>query len=156
MSQQSHRGAASEDQKLFAPAQLPVLRTAAADFCWLLDRDYAPRSALELLFANSLTDTAPLHDKVQSIVTDDFVARIANEGRSGRVLAIQAVDLDSGESVVFDLTAIAQGKNFPVCARMSPRQPYSLHRSPPIPPARTPEAVQQLASTCELSLAKIT
>ena len=85
------------------------------------DDIYRPRSALELLFANSLTDTAPLRDKVQSIVTDDFVARIANEGRSGRVLAIQAVDLDSGESVVFDLTAIAQAKNFPVCARMSPR-----------------------------------
>jgi hypothetical protein len=49
MSQQSHRGAASEDHKLFATAQLPVLRSAAADFCWLLDRDYAPRSALELV-----------------------------------------------------------------------------------------------------------
>jgi hypothetical protein len=49
MSHQSHRGAASEDQQLFASAQLPVLRTAAADFCWLLDRDYAPRSALELI-----------------------------------------------------------------------------------------------------------
>jgi hypothetical protein len=49
MSHQTHRGAASEDQKLFGPPQLPVLRTAAADFCWLLDRDYAPRSALELV-----------------------------------------------------------------------------------------------------------
>lgn len=34
---------------MFAAAQLPVLRSAAADFCWLLDRDYAPRSALELV-----------------------------------------------------------------------------------------------------------
>jgi hypothetical protein len=34
---------------LFADAQLPKLRSAAADFCWLLDRDYAPRSALELV-----------------------------------------------------------------------------------------------------------
>ena len=59
------------------------------------DDIYRPRSALELQFANSLTDTAPLRDKVQSIVTDDFVARIADEGRSGRVLAIQAVDLEN-------------------------------------------------------------
>lgn len=49
MSQQSHRGAASEDHKLFAAAHLPVLRSAAADFCRLLDRDYAARSALELV-----------------------------------------------------------------------------------------------------------
>lgn len=45
----SHRGAASEDGQLFAEIQLSTLRTAAADFCWLLDRDYAPRSALELV-----------------------------------------------------------------------------------------------------------
>jgi hypothetical protein len=49
MSHQVHRGAASEDPRLFAPAQLPNLRAAAADLCWLLDRDYAPRSALELV-----------------------------------------------------------------------------------------------------------
>src|SRR5690349_13583602 len=49
MSAQTHRGAAFEDHRLFAANQLPVLRTAAADFCWLLDRDYAPNSALELV-----------------------------------------------------------------------------------------------------------
>lgn len=49
MSHQSHRGAASEDHRLFGAEQLSVLRTAAADFCWLLDRNYAPRSALELV-----------------------------------------------------------------------------------------------------------
>jgi len=49
MSHQTHRGAASQDSRLFAAAQLPILRTAASDFCWLLDREYAPRSALELV-----------------------------------------------------------------------------------------------------------
>jgi len=49
MSPQAHRGPAPDDERLFAPAQLPALRAAAADFCWLLDRDYAPRSALELV-----------------------------------------------------------------------------------------------------------
>ncbi len=37
------------DKRLFAPDQLPILRAAASDLCWLLDRDYAPRSALELV-----------------------------------------------------------------------------------------------------------
>ena len=49
MSGQTHRGAASEDHRLFTAEQLPTLRAAAADFCWLLDRDYAPHSALELV-----------------------------------------------------------------------------------------------------------
>ena len=47
MSAQAHRGAASVDHRLFASDQLPKLRIAAADYCWLLDRDYAPKSALE-------------------------------------------------------------------------------------------------------------
>ncbi len=49
MSHQSHRGPASEDGRLFGSAQLPALREAAADLCWLLDRDYAARSAVELV-----------------------------------------------------------------------------------------------------------
>jgi hypothetical protein len=49
MSAQTHRGAASEDHLLFATDELAKLRAAAADFCWLLDRDYAPNSALELV-----------------------------------------------------------------------------------------------------------
>ena len=46
---QTHRGLAPQDEKLFAARQLPALRAAAADLCWLLDRDYAARSALELV-----------------------------------------------------------------------------------------------------------
>ena len=45
---QTHRGLAPQDERLFAAGQLPALRTAAADLCWLLDRGYASRSALEL------------------------------------------------------------------------------------------------------------
>jgi hypothetical protein len=46
---QSHRGPASEDERLFSERQLPALRAAMHDLCWLLDRGYAPRSALELV-----------------------------------------------------------------------------------------------------------
>ena len=44
-----HRGLAPEDDRLFGSGQLPALRAAAADLCWLLDRGYAARSALELV-----------------------------------------------------------------------------------------------------------
>ena len=46
---QTHRGLAPQDERLFAARQLPALRAAAADLCWLLDRGYAPRSAIELV-----------------------------------------------------------------------------------------------------------
>jgi hypothetical protein len=46
---QTHRGLAPQDDRLFAARQLPALRAAAADLCWLLDHDYAARSALELV-----------------------------------------------------------------------------------------------------------
>jgi hypothetical protein len=46
---QTHRGLAPQDERLFAARQLPALRAAAADLCWLLDRGYASRSAVELV-----------------------------------------------------------------------------------------------------------
>ena len=46
---QTHRGVAPQDERLFAPSQLGVLRAAASDLCWLLDRHYAVRSALDLV-----------------------------------------------------------------------------------------------------------
>jgi hypothetical protein len=49
---QTHRGLAPQDERLFAARQLPALRAAATDLCWLLDRGYAPRSAVELVVGN--------------------------------------------------------------------------------------------------------
>jgi hypothetical protein len=46
---QSHRGPAARDEKLFAAPQLPALRAATQDVCWLLDRGYATNSSLELV-----------------------------------------------------------------------------------------------------------
>jgi len=40
---------ASKDERLFGDKQLSALRAAANDLCWLLDRGYATRSALELV-----------------------------------------------------------------------------------------------------------
>lgn len=46
---QTHRGPAPKDDRLFAARQLPALRAAATDLCWLLDRGYAARSSIELV-----------------------------------------------------------------------------------------------------------
>ncbi|MEN6451755.1 MAG: DUF434 domain-containing protein [Thermoguttaceae bacterium] len=45
----THRGPHPEDGRLFGVEALPVLRAAAADFCWLLDRGYAHDSGLKLV-----------------------------------------------------------------------------------------------------------
>lgn len=46
---QTHRELAPQDERLFAARQLPALRAATADLCWLLDRGYGSRSAVELV-----------------------------------------------------------------------------------------------------------
>ncbi len=45
----THRGAAPEDERLFAPGTLPALRAAVSDLSWLLSRGYAIQSSLELV-----------------------------------------------------------------------------------------------------------
>jgi hypothetical protein len=47
--EQMHRGPAPKDERLFAAEKMGVMRAAAVDLCWLLDRDYAARSAIELV-----------------------------------------------------------------------------------------------------------
>ncbi len=44
-----HRGANPEDIHAFAESEWPALRTAVAELCWLLTRDYAENSALKLV-----------------------------------------------------------------------------------------------------------
>ena len=47
--QRRHRGPHPLDAKLFAPDQWERLRSAVADFSWLLERGYASKSALQLV-----------------------------------------------------------------------------------------------------------
>ncbi|PRY97820.1 hypothetical protein BY457_111101 [Marinilabilia salmonicolor] len=44
-----HRGPAPKDHLLFSPEQVIILKKAAADYCWLLDRNYSPKAALKLV-----------------------------------------------------------------------------------------------------------
>jgi hypothetical protein len=46
---QSHRGPGPKDLKLFGAQQIPALRGATRDLCWLLDHGYALRSAVQLV-----------------------------------------------------------------------------------------------------------
>jgi hypothetical protein len=46
---QTHRGLGPKDEKLFAPRELPRLCAAVDELCWLLNRGYALRSAVDLV-----------------------------------------------------------------------------------------------------------
>lgn len=44
-----HRGPGPRDHQLFAEDQITILKAAARDYCWLLDKNYAPKGALSLV-----------------------------------------------------------------------------------------------------------
>ena len=111
----------------------------------LTDADiYRMRSVGELLIANSLVDTTPLRAKVAAIINQDFVDRLAHENTERhRVLAVQSVDLDAGTSVIFDLTAVATGRDHPCGDAVSPRDCilHAVMAAAAIPVAFPPEFI---------------
>lgn len=44
-----HRGPGPKDYQLFAEDQITILKAAAKDYCWLLDRDYSAKAALKIV-----------------------------------------------------------------------------------------------------------
>jgi predicted acylesterase/phospholipase RssA len=70
---------------------------------------FRERSKIELLWANSIYDTAPLRARIEALITEDLVAAVATEyERSRRLLYVGAVNADTGEFEYFDLIAIAR------------------------------------------------
>jgi hypothetical protein len=71
------------------------------------DQVFTRRSFFGLLSGTSLYDTAPLRRRIESILDTGMVLRLARENEKNRVLAMLAVNLDSGVPEVFDITGIA-------------------------------------------------
>lgn len=61
----------------------------------------------ELLWADSVADSAPLRRKIASEITLDVLARVAEAHRAGRRLYVGTTDLDTKRLVVWDMGAIA-------------------------------------------------
>lgn len=74
-------------------------------------RVFTIRSYLSMLFAESLTDTAPLREMVASFIDDKVLADIAVEHTKGRRLLVASTNLDAEEPVIWDLGAIASSKS---------------------------------------------
>ncbi|MBN2506402.1 MAG: DUF434 domain-containing protein [Verrucomicrobia bacterium] len=104
----NHRGAGPEDERLFAPDTVPVLRAATSDLCWLLSRGYAAHSALELV-----GNRHALRDRQRLAVGRCACADLSLAGRAERcvepaALRGQALWLD-GYNVLMALEAALGG-----------------------------------------------
>lgn len=61
----------------------------------------------ELLWADSVADSAPLRRKIAFEITPDVVAKVAEAHREGRRLYVGTTDIDTKRLVVWDMGAIA-------------------------------------------------
>jgi hypothetical protein len=69
---------------------------------------FIKRPFLAALVSDSVNDTTPLKRLIAAIVDESIMARIAEEYRHGRALAIITADLDAGVQTVWDIGAIAE------------------------------------------------
>ncbi|MDO8662472.1 MAG: patatin-like phospholipase family protein [Candidatus Omnitrophota bacterium] len=65
------------------------------------------RSSFALLFGDSVVSSAPLAKKIDDIVDEDLMARIAQEYRKGRRLYVGTTDFDAQGFVIWDMGALA-------------------------------------------------
>ena len=84
-----------------------------AEYTTLRNEDlFRKRSWIELLWSNSIYDSEPLRKRVEGIITDSLLDEVVAEAdRTGRLLLVGAVNVNSGDFEIFNLTAIARDRN---------------------------------------------
>jgi predicted acylesterase/phospholipase RssA len=86
------------------PEYDPVLQDA---YTTVSNDDIYEKKSVTGVFSDSLLDDTPLREKIEGIVTEEFLDRVATEHRAGRRLYVATTNLDSGEIVVWDMGFIA-------------------------------------------------
>lgn len=64
-----------------------------------------------VLWSDSIADSAPLRTLLENTITLDIIEKVAQAHTAGRRLFVGTVDLDNGDMIVWDMGAIAQGRN---------------------------------------------
>ena len=104
----SHRGPHPADEKLFAPAAIPDLRLALADFSLLLTKGYADKSALKLVGDKfSLTERQRLAI-MRSACSDQQLASRSQRRIGLKDIAGQSIAID-GYNVLITVEAAISG-----------------------------------------------
>ncbi len=104
----THRGPHPADEKLFAPAAIADLRAALADFCLLLTKGYADKSALKLVGDRfSLTERQRLA-VMRSACSDQQLASRSQRRVELKDVAGQSIAID-GYNVLITVEAAMSG-----------------------------------------------
>jgi predicted acylesterase/phospholipase RssA len=82
----------------------PVLKDA---YTAVASDDIYKSKGIKGVFSDSLYDYTPLKKKIDSVITEELLDRVAAEHRAGRRLYVATTNLDSGEMVVWDMGFIA-------------------------------------------------
>ena len=65
------------------------------------------RSIFSIVRGDSLVDSTPLANMLQTYITPDMITQMAREYRRGRVLYVVTTNLDAGRPVIWNITRIA-------------------------------------------------
>ena len=65
-------------------------------------------AGLTLVRRGSISDLAPVRERIGELLTPEVLAEVAARGESGAKLLVGATDLDLGRAVAFDMTLLAQ------------------------------------------------
>jgi len=79
-----------------------------AAFTGVTGNDLLQSRGLGVIFGSSVYSGRPLRQLVDAYVSDEMIRAIAGEAAKGRLLLVATTDVASGESVVWDLGAIAK------------------------------------------------
>ena len=65
------------------------------------------RAGLALAQKGAISELMPLREKLRGLITQEVLEAVAAEAKSGRHLLVGAVEMDSGDAYIFDLTRAA-------------------------------------------------
>ena len=65
------------------------------------------RAGLAIAQKGAVSELAPLREKLRGLITEEVLTAVAQEAKSGRHLLVGAVEMDSGDAYIFDLTRAA-------------------------------------------------
>jgi len=72
-------------------------------------KDIFRKKGLAAFGSDSLYDYTPLKKQIESVVTEELIAKVAAEHAKGRRLYVATTNLDAGELVIWDMGEIANG-----------------------------------------------
>jgi hypothetical protein len=127
--QRRHRGPHPEDERLFGPEAVPLLRGAVGDLSWLLQRGYAPGSALKLVGDRYRLDERQRNGVMRCSAADDAVAhrqRRRLAALAGRVVALDGYNVLTTVEAGLSGGVILRGRDG--CYRDLARMARTWHR----------------------------